>query len=72
MTAYFIDEKEEKKHVYPCIMRSAKSPLVVLFSSYGIGTVVKGIIEHPIGEYLDGWKMESFALITKPLVLEND
>ncbi len=43
---------------YPCLMHSALSGCVVLFESYGNGTVlVPGSTSLPIGRHSTGWSM---------------
>jgi len=48
---------------YPYFGKSDNSELVVLFTSYGLGEVIVGNNNHPVGEISDGWIMSCFSKI---------
>jgi len=50
----------KKEAEYPKIMKSKEGDLIVLFSHYGGGTVLKDKPCNKVGEHSNGWAMECF------------
>lgn len=51
------------KNKYPCLLESKSSDgddVIVLFTSFNIGTVVKAGCGYNLGRHLSSWSMELF------------
>lgn len=58
---------------YPNIQKSSVTGVIILFNSYGCGTVLhKGESIHIFGEYSTDWTMESFSPLRGKIILENE
>ena len=64
-------DKNDIDENFPCL-KIFNNNLVVLFTDYGIGTVVfSNNIDYSIGEYDTGWDMSEFTNYNGKVVLEN-
>ena len=63
----------EKKDTYPCIKRSKKTNLVVLFNGAESGTVIVADEhgEYTVGYFSEGWNDYTFAPTNGKVVLCN-
>lgn len=71
MQSKIIEKEVEKKAEYPCLMKSTKESLVVLFTGYGEGFVVwAGDGYSFFGESYD-WDMACFEPFNGTIELSN-
>lgn len=65
--------KQRREPVYPCLMETSDSGLIVLFTTGGTGTVVHtGTDTFKIGHSSLNWAQSSFTKYTGEVVLSND
>lgn len=70
---FSINEKPAAEHVpeYPCLMKSKTDALVVFFTEYGNGVVVRTDGFNTVGKYSEGWYMSALMPFHGTVTLEN-
>ena len=71
MKTEIIEQESQTEWKFPCLGKSKTSGIVVLFTSYGEGTVLmkfEGNADE--GEYINDWAMDSFYPITEPITIK--
>lgn len=64
-------EKENKTIPFPKLMKSINNT-IVLFSSEGIGVVIKSSTAYSVGDHNTCWDMILFEDYNEPITLQNE